>query len=169
DLGPWSKPPVEPQGRGSKARIYLAELDRYLTEGQAQVFFAARGTKSRFGCNDALCCPNGIEDMAENGHAHFITQRSRQLEQLARVPEGRRAEHFLLHQLDPAIRSARLVARAKFADRAVQKLVDDAKSRLTRLRDAMGALHESDAGSVIHCRAPAFRGGAAGRRGTVAV
>jgi hypothetical protein len=157
DLADWRKP--RGKGGGSPSRAYIPELDRYLDEQQARAFFAARGAKARFACNDTNCCRNGVDDMIENGHAHFITQRSRQVEQLACVPEGRRAEHFLLHDLDPAVRSTRQAAKLKFADDGVQKLVGEAKSRLTRLRDALGALHEADAGSATHGRAPAFRGG----------
>lgn len=165
DLAGWRKVPPERRGGGMQARMYVADLDRYLTEEQASVFFAARGTKARFGCNDTTCCHAGIDDMMENGHAHFITQRSRQIDQLARVPEGRRAEHFLLHDLDPAVRSLRQAAKLKYSDDGVQKLVGDAKARLTRLRDALGALHGVDAGEFSCSRVPAFRGGA-GRGGT---
>jgi hypothetical protein len=165
DLAVWRKPPGK-RG-GSSLRAYIPELDRYLNEEQAKIFFAARGTKARFACNDTGCCRNGIDDMLENGHAHFVTQRSRQLEHLGRVPEGRRAELFLLHDLDPAVRSTRQAAKLKFADDGVQKLVNDAKFRLTRLRDALGALHEADAGSVVHSRAPIFRGGH-GSKGKIA-
>jgi hypothetical protein len=87
------------------------ELDRYFKEEQLQAIFNAKGGRSRFGCNDTKCCPHGGEDMIESGHVHFLPQRHRQLDELSSVPEARRAEHFLLRHLDPAIRSARYAAR----------------------------------------------------------
>lgn len=159
DLAAWRKPPPARKGGGTQSRTYVAELDRYLDADQAKAFFAVRGTKARFGCADARCCRNGIEDMTENAHAHFLVQRHRQVEALAAVPEARRAEHFLLHHLDPALRSVRQAAKLKFGDESVQKVVGDAKGRLARLRDALGALHEADAGCASRSRAPSFRGG----------
>jgi hypothetical protein len=150
----WKKPPGP---GGSKRRIYVPELDRHFTEDQLNAIFAARG-RSRFGCNDPSCCRHGIDDMTENPHAHFITQRSRQLENLSMAPDARRAEHFLLQQLEPAVRSARLGARLKIADDDTRRLVDDARKRLVLLRDA---LEDLDSRGGIATRSPAvvFRGG----------
>jgi hypothetical protein len=96
--------------------------------------------------------------MIENAHIHFITQRSRQLEDLSRVPELRRAEHFLLRHVDPAVRSARLGDRLKLEDEKVAKAMSDVKSRLVRLRDALADLQAKES-KASRSRAPAFRGG----------
>jgi hypothetical protein len=157
DLTNWQKPP-NGKGGGIPTRAYLPDLDRYLTEVQLQAFFSVRGTKARFACADSSCCSHGHEDMLDNGHAHFITQRSRQLEALSRIPPSRRAESFLLHQLDPAVRSSKQASKLKFGDSGVQKLVADARSRLTRLRDALGALHEADGAVAPISASPLFRG-----------
>jgi hypothetical protein len=164
DLAHWRKPP-NGKGGGTSPRAYVPGLDRYLTEEQLQAFFAVRGTKARFACADSSCCTHGHEDMLENGHAHFITQRSRQLEALSKIPPSRRAENFLLRQLDPAVRSTRQASKLKFGDNGVQKLVIDAKSRLTRLRDALGALHEADGAAVPTSASPLFRGNRPGSGG----
>jgi hypothetical protein len=156
DLAHWRKPP-NGKGGGTSLRAYVPDLDRYLTEEQLQAFFAVRGTKARFACADSSCCAHH-EDMLENGHAHFMTQRSRQLEALSRIPPSRRAENFLLRQLDPAVRSTRQASKLKFGDERVQKLVVDAKSRLTRLRDALGALLEADGAAAPTSASPPFRG-----------
>lgn len=75
-----------------------------------------------------------------------------------RFPPSRRAENFLLRQLDPAVRSTRQASKLKFGDKGVQKLVVDAKSRLTRLRDALGVLHEADGATAPTSASPPFRG-----------
>jgi hypothetical protein len=151
----WKKPPG---GGGSKRRIYIPELDRHFPEDQLNAIFAARFGRSRFGCNDTSCCLHGTDDMTENPHAHFITQRNRQLESLSVIPDPRRAEHFLLQQLEPAVRSARLGAKLKIADDDTRRLVDDARKRLTALRDTLDDL---ESGGGIATRSPpvAFRGG----------
>jgi hypothetical protein len=156
DLAQWRKLP-NGKGGGTSFRVYVPDLDRYLTEEQLRAFFAVRGTKARFACVDSSCCSHH-EDMLENGHAHFITQRSRQLDVISKIPPLRRAENFLLRQLDPAVRSTKQASKLKFGDEGVQKLVVDAKSRLTRLRDALGALHETDGVAVPISASPLFRG-----------
>lgn len=154
-MGDWRK--RSEGGGGSTKRIYVPELDRFFTEGQLGVFFSVRGTKARFGCNDTTCCAHGTEDMSENHHRHFAIQRSNQIKQLSEIPETRRAEHFLLHVLDPAVRSARLAARLKFGDEDMSKLVLEAKKRLINLRDPLGDLH-ANSSAVTRSLAPRFRG-----------
>ena len=139
-----------PRGRGgSSRRIYVPDLDRHFTEEQLNKIFEARGGRSRFACNDISCCPHGKEDMFDNADAHFITQRARQLSDLAKVNEERTPDYFLLHHLDPAVRSARYAARLKIIDEKVKGAVKDAGTRLVRLRDAIGDLHSQDENKAI--------------------
>jgi hypothetical protein len=42
----------------------------------------------------------------------------------------RRADHFLLRHLDPAVRSARYATRLRIADEKVAAAIDEAKGRL---------------------------------------
>lgn len=151
----WKKPPG---GGGSKRRIYIPELDRHFPEDQLNSIFAARFGRSRFGCKDTSCCLHGTDDMRENPHAHFITQRNRQLKSLSVIPDSRRAEHFLLHQLEPAVRSSRLGAKLKIPDPDTKRVVDDARKRLTVLRDTLDDL-ESGGGIATRSAPVAFRGG----------
>ena len=97
----------------------------------------------------------------------ILTRRSRQLEDLSRVPESRRAEHLLLHLIDPAVRSARQIALLKLPDEKdvkdvkvakFVKLVKLAKKRLIRLRDALGDLQDRDC-APTRSRPLTFRGG----------
>ncbi len=154
-FGDWQKPATG--GGGSAKRVYIPELDRSFSEGQMNVLFSIKGMRARFGCNDTACCPNGTEDMIENRHRHFVIQRSKQIQSLSQVPDSRRAEHFLLHHLDPAVRSARIASRLKFNDEDVAKLFDDTRKRLTNLRDPLGDLHSTSA-SASRSAAPKFRG-----------
>lgn len=155
DANRWKRPASK--GGGIGTRIYTPDLDRYLTEEQLNVVFAVKGGKSRVGCTDTGCCARR-EDQIEHSEAHMLTRRSRQLEDLSRVPELRRAEHLLLRHIDPAVRSARQFALLKFPDEKVAKVVKDAKKRLIRLRDALGDLQARD-GVPTRSRPLTFRGG----------
>jgi hypothetical protein len=155
DANRWKRPISK--GGGIGTRIYIPDLDRYLTEEQLNIVFAVKGGKSRVGCTDTSCCPRR-EDQIEHSDAHMLTRRSRQLEDLSRVPELRRAEHLLLHLIDPAVRSARQIALLKLPDENVAKVVKVAKKRLIRLRDALGDLQATE--SVPTWSGPlTFRGG----------
>jgi hypothetical protein len=85
-------------------------------------------------------------------------QRTRQLDDLSTVPELRRAEHFLLRHVDPAVRSARIGSRLKIDDEKVAKAMHDAKSRLIRLRDALADLQATE-GAPSRSRSLKFRVG----------
>ena len=132
-------------------------LSRLTSQEQPGSLFAVRGARSRFGCNDSNCCANGPEDMMENPHVHFITQRSRQLTDLSNVPELRRAEHLLLRHLDTAVRTSRLASRLHPDDQALVKAMLASKKRLVNLRDTLGDLHATDS-SATRSSAPMFRG-----------
>jgi hypothetical protein len=153
----WRKPPSS--GGGAVTRAYIKELDRYFTEDQLQAIFDAKGGRSRFGCADTSCCQHGAEDMIENSHSHFLTQRHRQIDDLSGVPEDRRVGHFLLRHLDPAVRTARHATRLKILDEKVLMVVTQAKVRMVRLRDALADLDAKGTGET-RSRAPNFRGGA---------
>lgn len=150
---------IKPKGGGGQPRrAYFPELDRYLTEIQTDKIFAARHGKSRLACNDGSCCRDGYEDMVENAHAHFIIQRSRQIDNLSAVPESRRVDHFLLNMVDPAVRTSRLASRLKVQDESIRRILDDAKTRLIRFRDALADLHACE-GESANVTAVPFRGG----------
>lgn len=154
-IGDWKKPVTG--GGGSAKLIYVPELDRFFKKEQLNILFAVRGTRARFGCDDTSCCAHGAEDTIENPHRHFVIQRSLQIKNLSDVPEARRAEHFLLHHLDPAVRSARLVSRLKIGNDDVTKLIVETKKRLINLRDPLGDLHSTSASST-RSATPKFRG-----------
>jgi hypothetical protein len=152
----WKSPPSG--GGGTTSRIYIPELDRYFKEVQLNAVFHARYGRSLFGCNNTGCCPRGIEDMVENPISHFIGQRSRQLDELSSVSEVRRAEHLLLRQLAPAVRTARRGSRLRIDDDKVKAVVVAAYSRLIRMHDALADILEGDV-TISRVRSPLFRGG----------
>lgn len=95
--------------------------------------------------------------MIENPQKHFLIQRSEQIRVLSEIPDARRAEHFLLHTLDLAARSARLASRLKISDEGLTKVVNDTRKRLMNLKDSLGDLHLGSA-SATRSAMPKFRG-----------
>jgi hypothetical protein len=148
-------------GGGSGPRIYLPELDRFVSEEQLNAIVSARGAKSRVMCADTDCCPSGREDMVDNYKGHFLYQRHRQIDELSRTPDTRKFGHFLLNQLGPAVRGARTLARLKIPDPDVLNMIDREKKRLILMNDALGALYESSQ-ETSRSEAARFRGGGAG-------
>jgi hypothetical protein len=156
DAGQWKRP-SHGGGGGSSPRVYIAELDRYFKEEHLKEIFSARRGRALLACNDPACCPHGAEDMFENSHVHFITQRFRQLTELSNVPELRRVPHFMLKYVEAATRTSRLAARLKIEDDAVAKPIQEAKVRIGRIRDVLTDLHLRE-GNTSRSRSPRFRG-----------
>ena len=63
--------------------------------------------------------------------------------------------------LDRAVRTARFASRLKVQDESIEKLLEDAKTRLIRLRDALADLHAHES-TPTYLPPPAFRGGGGG-------
>jgi hypothetical protein len=148
-------------GGGSGPRIYLPELDRFVSEDQLNAIISARGARSRVICTDTNCCPSGREDMVDNYKAHFLYQRHRQIDELSRTPDARKFTHFLLNQLGPAVRGARTLSRLKITDEGVAEMIAREKKRLILMNDALGALYE-DSQQTARSEAARFRGGGSG-------
>jgi hypothetical protein len=75
--------------------------------------------------------------MRENADQHVIVQRSRQLTDLAIMPEFRREDHFISKQLRPAARNARTASRLNIGEAKVKELVGRSSVRLDRLCDSL--------------------------------
>ena len=55
-------------------RTYVTPLGVHLKKDEATAFFAARGSKSRFGCRVKECCPKSWKDMLDNPVRHSLVQ-----------------------------------------------------------------------------------------------
>lgn len=118
---------------------------------------AGGGGRRLLGCQDRSCCPNGHNDTPRGPKGHYLRQRTKPLERLSRVAEGRRVDDFLKHDLDPAARIAETAAKLTSADAAATEMLQRTKERLTRsgpvLRDLQATM-----GDRPHAHAPARRG-----------
>ena len=148
-------------GGGSAPRVYLPAIGVFLKRKEAQAFLNTRGVKGTFGCQ-LDCCPRGVADMISDARKHFLVTRSREVAELARVPESMRVEHFFSTWLrvagDRAIRAARVVDR-----------LDTHRKRLDMWRATFTTQAERDLESPVTTSPSLSRRGdrGAGRRGGV--
>lgn len=145
-------------GGGSAKRIYVADLGRWVSEDQFLQIVQTKGARSKLYCRDSGCCPQGKDDMVENPKGHFLNQRFNQIEDLSHVPHSRREDHFILHYVGPALRTARALSRLKYGDVRVSDMLITEKKRLSLMSDVLSDL-VLDAKEASRSRSPLFRGG----------
>ncbi len=138
----WTRP------RGSNGtgftwptRVYVGGLDLHLTRKEAEAFFEAHGSKSRFGCRERTCCPRSIKDMLDNPVRHSLVQRSGEIQRLSDIPQHLRTDRFLEESLRPATDAAVFAESLSFKDGgALAKRMQENRKGLERLRVGLGSL-----------------------------
>jgi phosphopantetheine adenylyltransferase len=105
-------------------------------------------------CNDQECCVHA-NDMIDRHDEHFITQRSKQLQDLAKFPADKRTEHFLLNHVGAAVRMGELSAKLRIEDETLKKALKENKKRLQRMQEALMTVAR---GNLSFSKVPAFRG-----------
>lgn len=140
NAGSWTRP-ADPDSHGFTwpPRVYIASLDIHLKKEEAEVFFGAYGSKSRFGCRDKTCCPKGVKDMLDNPVRHGLVQRSGEVQRLSAIPEQLRAQRFLEETLRPATDAAVFSESLSFETRDnLAKRIAENRKVLERLRVGLG-------------------------------
>lgn len=118
DATPWNRPPRETsndeEGRrgGSTKRVSIPLLDRSLTVPEVNALAGAKGGHRLIVCQDANCC-RSLSDMISNARRHAIVQETKAMEELNRVPDLMRTQHFIETELTRADRFARQVKDLK--------------------------------------------------------
>lgn len=155
DISRWKK---SGNSGGGGTNIYVADLDRYLKPDQLNTLWEAKGSKSKFGCNDPDCCRQ-LQDMIEQHDEHFVVQRSKQLLALSKIPVEKRADHFMLNFVGNSVRMARAATALKIDDQRLKKALLKTKKRLQFFEEALVNLGGT-AAAPSYSRVPVFRGGA---------
>jgi hypothetical protein len=140
----WNKPP-KPKGNGfgRQKRVLIGAIDRLLTEKQLESLMAAPGARKVLSCSDRSCCPNGLDDMLRDPKAHYLRQRARGVAELSRIPEARRAQHYLDKLLMPAERSARNTTKLKVEDDGLRKVLEKNSERLEKMHLVLDDLNST--------------------------
>jgi len=122
------------------ARIYLSDLNLFLTRQQATEFFQHRGLR-QFGCRDTACCRQGIDSMIGlNSRRHFAYTRMNEVSQLSRVTPSLRPDNYLDQILRPATDR---IGRVLMNDQLSEGVADTLRNKRRRLdgwRDTLGEL-----------------------------
>lgn len=84
-------------------RVYIHDLELYLTRRQFREYSERRRGKTLLACRDLGCCPRGSEDMLNRPIRHFLLQRQRQIRQTSAVPHSERGKNYVDEVLRPAV------------------------------------------------------------------
>jgi hypothetical protein len=167
DASDWDEPRGS-GGGGSQKRILIPGLDRHLNIKQMESLMAAQGGRRICGCHDRSCCPHGWEDTQKDPKGHYLYQRSKQIRALSSVPDLRRIQHFLDHDLDDANRIARTAARIKTTDDSLRETLSSSKERLEKmfgiLEELQKTIGDGPRSAAPQRRLASGRGAARGRR-----
>lgn len=117
DATPWDRAQdksEDDEGKrgGAAKRVSVPLLDKSLTVPELNALAKAKGGHALIVCPDRNCC-RSLADMIGNAKRHSITQESRAMEALNRVPDLMRASHFLEADLTQTDRFARQVKDLK--------------------------------------------------------
>lgn len=138
----WVNPKARKgQGLGGKT-VYIPGLDRRMKIGDARKLFEdARTSREIFGCPDKSCCGD-TDKMLSNPEAHFMRQRTRQVNKLSNTPESLRSETFVTRHVEQARRRADRAMKLKKADDNSKKMISKSQRSLTRLENVLVILQE---------------------------
>jgi hypothetical protein len=116
-----------------EARVYIPELQTFLTKKQARPFFDNRSVRTFFACKEDGCCPRGSEDMLVHAKEHFLRRRCGEIRRLSALPETLRASRYMEEVLRPATdKMGRAVT--------VEPQLAATQQRLSLLRTVLGAV-----------------------------
>lgn len=157
DSRSWKVPPKK-GGGGQNGRLYLPGLDRHFKLSEARALMNTAGGRRLLACPDHDCCPRGLNDMENDPKAHFLTQRRKQIADIERMPDLRRATHFLDHHLASVDRTARQAAKLRIRDERIAKMLTRTTQRLDRMRTVLEDLdrtlgHEATRSARLTTRA----------------
>ena len=130
---------VSPRNSGKPftphARVYIPELQTFLSKKQARAFFDNRSIRTFFACKEEGCCPRGSDDMLLHAKEHFLRRRAGEIKRLSTLPETLRAARYMEETLRPATDK---MAKAVAAEPQLQTT----QQRLALMRTVLGAILE---------------------------
>jgi hypothetical protein len=142
DASDRNKPP-KAGGGGREKRVLIPGLDRLLSVRQIVLLMSAHGARKLLSCSDPNCCARGLDDTLNDPQAHYLHQRTKQLARISCIPEARRAQDFLDHELANAARTARQAAKLKVSDSSLTEMLGRTSERLDRMRPVLEDLYQT--------------------------
>jgi len=152
NLNYWTK---ESEWSGGFAhRIYLSDLDLFISRSQAGALFKEKGMKSLLACNTNNCCQNGFMDMFNNPNEHFLKQRFKLINDLNQVPESRRNHYFIEKILDPALRKSRKLLASNINDEKLKNKILSHTKKLDRIHQSLDNIYQNTNGFTVRALIP---------------
>ncbi len=142
DASDWNKPPSV-GGGGREKRVLVPGLDRLLSVKQIVLLMGVHGARKLLSCNDPNCCARGLDDTLNDPKAHYLHQRTKQFTRISRIPDARRTQDFLDHELANAARTARQAAKLKVSDSSLAEMLERTSERLDRMQPILEDLHQT--------------------------
>jgi len=141
DAREWHKPPKDrdpdaPFGRS--AYIPVPGFDKSFRKADFKAIVDSPGGRRLLACNDPNCCPRGF-DFVDNPRAHIARQKHQDVDDLSKVPDARRAQHFLERQMRTAERKAGDLARVNTGREELNKSLAAGRKRI----DSMARMYET--------------------------
>lgn len=130
----------------SQSRISLLDINRSLTATELRWLDSARGARKHIACGDRECCPNGFDDMLRDPRRHAARQSRKLIDTLGRVPDLKRADHFVDQQFAAVERRARHVSKLKpdlAANLGESGKIEKLMKRLARHAEALEKVHSA--------------------------
>lgn len=152
--GEWYdvRPLMKPRSRSGggftiQPRVYLPQIGAFLKREPAAAFLNSRNIKNGFACQES-CCKRGIVDMLAEPRRHFLVNRTREVENLARVPQEARVEHYFDTWLRLASDRATRAARVEDSLMRQRDRLDQWRATLSEIRDRDGQSRASISPSI---------------------
>jgi hypothetical protein len=120
-------------GGFSAPRVYISELQTFLSRKLAGSFFEKRLAQSYYACKNDSCCKRGVHDMLAEPRRHFLRTRLDEIARLSALPEAIRPDGYMDQFLRPA---TDMIVKAANAEPSLQK----ARSRLESWRTTLSGI-----------------------------
>jgi hypothetical protein len=146
DAREWHKPPKsrdDDEVFGTVKRVPISGFGRTVTISELTKLAQAKGGRRLVACADRNCCAHGFDDMVANPKRHSIKERQRQINEIERVPDLNRVQHFLDGEMARADRLARQIKELKTGDIKLGKKISDHSHRMEKLRATLEHFHET--------------------------
>lgn len=112
--GPLSKDKRSPFG--TSIRIRPPALEKPLKIGELKVLAGATGGRRLISCDDRECCPRGLQDMLDHPRRHEAKQAIAEIDEISRIPDQNRVEHFITRTLNQCVRTAHETRKLEIPD-----------------------------------------------------
>lgn len=130
--------PRSGKGFAMAPRVYVSAIGAFVKRANAEVLLKHPSVKNWFACQQTCCAGRGLAETLGDPRRHFIVTRVAEVRELAQVPLGLRAGHYMEQWLRPA--SDRATRAMK-----IEPTLESHRVHLDALRSTLAAIIDEDA------------------------